>query len=323
MSSTPLVSIGIPTYNRPDGLLRTIQQMVAQTYSNLEIIVSNNCSPNPTVAQLSDRCAALDTRIKVVHQPENLGILKNFQYVLNHTSADYFMWAADDDEWHPDFIKTCVEAMLAHEVGTVMPGFMRHNRPLGLKGAANLPRMTGINRYADIQAFFQHTPHSIFYGLHRRSTIAWFGNDDDLFDDEYFLVRQILEHGILTLPDKVLYTAGIEDAKYQIKLPKEAEDRYFFQCRRLMRFASLFIESPRLGDLQNIELMRTVILNKLRFVLSFEAEMRNPSQLALAKMIYVLLGQLDVTRLPVYAGLLSQANAAAQAHTAPHEAVAH
>ncbi len=33
--STPLVSVGIPTYNRPDGLLRTIKQIASQTYGNL------------------------------------------------------------------------------------------------------------------------------------------------------------------------------------------------------------------------------------------------------------------------------------------------
>lgn len=42
----PLVSIGIPTYNRPQRLRKTLAGITCQTYSNLEIIVSNNCSSN-------------------------------------------------------------------------------------------------------------------------------------------------------------------------------------------------------------------------------------------------------------------------------------
>ena len=42
----PLVSVGIPTYNRPKGLKRLLKQIQNQTYKNIEIIVSDNCSEN-------------------------------------------------------------------------------------------------------------------------------------------------------------------------------------------------------------------------------------------------------------------------------------
>ena len=45
----PLVSVGIPTYNRPEGLRRTLECITKQTYKNLEIIVSNNCSSGPEI----------------------------------------------------------------------------------------------------------------------------------------------------------------------------------------------------------------------------------------------------------------------------------
>ncbi|MBU4370171.1 glycosyltransferase [Patescibacteria group bacterium] len=41
-----LVSVGIPTYNRPESLRRTLECITSQTYKNLEIIISDNCSPN-------------------------------------------------------------------------------------------------------------------------------------------------------------------------------------------------------------------------------------------------------------------------------------
>jgi glycosyltransferase involved in cell wall biosynthesis len=317
---TPLVSVGIPTYNRPDGLLRTIKQVASQTYTNLEIVVSNNASPNPMVAQLLARCAELDTRIRVVNQPENLGILKNFQYVLNHTQGEFFMWAADDDEWDPRFVAACVQAHQASSVGTVMPGFMRHNRALGARGLANLPKMTGADRYAEVVAFYETTPHSIFYGLHRRYSVAWFGAAaSDEADDEYFLVRQMLEHGILTLPEQVLYVAGIDDAKYQIKLPKEAPDRHFFQGRRLLHFARLFLDNPGLTDPQKLALMQKVVLTKLSFVLNFDEGLRQPEQMAMARLLYVFLSHLDVKQLGLYAHLMAQTNANLAAQAAPRQ----
>ena len=57
--STPLVTVGIPTYNRPEGLERTLACITQQTYPNLEIIISDNCSPGPEVGEVIKRCEGL------------------------------------------------------------------------------------------------------------------------------------------------------------------------------------------------------------------------------------------------------------------------
>lgn len=306
MSDSPKVTVGIPTYNRPDGVLRTLKQITAQTYANLEIVISNNASTNELVAPLLDRCAAADPRIKVVHQKENLGIPRNFKYVLQAATSDYFMWAADDDEWDISYISTCMEHMLTHDVGTVMPGFYRHNRALDRKGMAHLPKMEGVDRFADVMAFYEAMPHSIFYGLHRRETILWFVDEDPLLnDDEYFLVRQMLMHGILTLPEKILYCAGIEDATYQVKVPREAGDRYVYQYNRLLNLGRLVAESTVLNDLQKLMVLQKAVLAKLTFVLAFEKGMRDDTQYQVAQALYEFISQVDVRHLGAYARVLS------------------
>jgi len=107
----PLVTVGIPTYNRPDGLQRTLECILAQTYSNLQVIVSDNCSTDPKVTSILHRFAAQDTRVQVYVQKENLSIIPNFQFLLDKATGDYFMWAADDDHWDPNFIDVCVQGM--------------------------------------------------------------------------------------------------------------------------------------------------------------------------------------------------------------------
>ena len=79
--TSPLVSIGIPTYNRPDGLLNAIKKITSQTHRNIEIIISNNASNNELVPKIIEYCANLDGRIKFYHQLENIGITNNFKFV--------------------------------------------------------------------------------------------------------------------------------------------------------------------------------------------------------------------------------------------------
>jgi glycosyltransferase involved in cell wall biosynthesis len=308
MHANPKVSIGIPTYNRPDGLLRTIKQITAQTYPNLEIIISNNASPDGMVAAVADHCATLDSRIKVYHQSENVGVIRNFKFVLQAATSEYFMWAADDDEWDIHFIETCLEQITSNDVGTVMPGFQRHFRAMNSIGLAQLPKMEGKDRFADVMSFYQCMAHSIFYGLHKKSTIAWYLEEEDsLNDDEYFLMRQMLRHGVLTLPEKILYLAGIDDAQYQIKF-REAPDRYFFQCKRLLNFASLINEAEVLSDHQKLILLQKVILCKLGFVSTWESGMRDPVQYALAQSVRQFIEQIDFRRLDTYTNIIKNIN---------------
>lgn len=112
-ATTPLVSIGIPTYNRPEGLRQTLAAMRGQTWRNLEIIVSDNASPNPQVEALGRAAAAEDPRVRYVRQSRNLGPAANFRFVLEAATGEFFLWAADDDAWEPFFIQRCVETHLA------------------------------------------------------------------------------------------------------------------------------------------------------------------------------------------------------------------
>ena len=107
-----LVSIGIPTYNRPNELKRILKVATSQTYSNLEIIVSDNASPaDANIRQIVDEFAKIDSRIKFYLQPQNLGILANAEFVLKQATGEYFTWFNDDDWRSPEFIE-----LLVHEL---------------------------------------------------------------------------------------------------------------------------------------------------------------------------------------------------------------
>ncbi len=113
--SVPLVSVGLPTFNRPKGLSRTLGCLQAQTYRNFEVLVSDNASSDPAVAEILVETCKRDARVRYVRQEVNIGACRNFQYVFDHTSAPYFMWMSDDDLWEPVFIERGVSALQANE----------------------------------------------------------------------------------------------------------------------------------------------------------------------------------------------------------------
>jgi glycosyltransferase involved in cell wall biosynthesis len=112
-SELPLVSVGVPSYNRPELLARALECLCNQTYRELEIIISDNASPDPRVAQVIGDYSAKDPRIRSFHQPRNFGPYNNFFFVLQKSTAEFFMWAADDDYLEPWFIQRCMDRLVS------------------------------------------------------------------------------------------------------------------------------------------------------------------------------------------------------------------
>jgi len=103
----PLVSIGIPTYNRADGFLReTLTSALNQTYPNIEIIVSDNCSTDNTEVYVE---SFDDPRIRYFRHAKNIGASNNFNYCLEQARGDYFLLLHDDDLIDKDFVEICMK----------------------------------------------------------------------------------------------------------------------------------------------------------------------------------------------------------------------
>ena len=109
----PQVAIGLPVYSHPEFLAAALDSLLAQTFGDFEFLISDNASPDPRIRQIAERYAARDPRIRYVRQETNLGPVRNFVHVFEHTTAPLFMWAADDDLWEPAFIERGVAALTA------------------------------------------------------------------------------------------------------------------------------------------------------------------------------------------------------------------
>ena len=105
----PLISIGIPTYNRPQQLQRALISITAQTYLHFEVIVSDNCSPGSDTYDVVEHFMKQDSRIRYVRQPANIGMFQNFKVVFELAKGDYFAWLADDDTRENTFLEKCLD----------------------------------------------------------------------------------------------------------------------------------------------------------------------------------------------------------------------
>ncbi len=108
-NNIPLVSVGIPAFNRPNELKNVVQCVVNQSYKNMEIIIVDDNSNHIDSSKIYNSKLFKDPRIKLIRNKINNGVLKNANTVLKQAKGKYFCWISDDD-WRSDvFIEKMVE----------------------------------------------------------------------------------------------------------------------------------------------------------------------------------------------------------------------
>lgn len=105
--ATPRVSIGLPVHNGERFLRPALDTLLAQTFTNFELIVSDNASTDATPAILTEY-AARDTRVRIERTDELLTAPKNFTRAFTLARGEFFKWHAADDEVAPEMLAAAV-----------------------------------------------------------------------------------------------------------------------------------------------------------------------------------------------------------------------
>jgi glycosyltransferase involved in cell wall biosynthesis len=126
----PLVSIGIPTYNRCDLLHRSVESALAQDHGHLEVLVADNGSTDDTLA-VARAFSDADPRVRVLTSPQNLGPIANFNRVRAAAAPGYFMWLGDDDWLDRDYVSSCLAALQADPQVALATGRVLYHPPQG------------------------------------------------------------------------------------------------------------------------------------------------------------------------------------------------
>lgn len=104
MSEDSLISIAMSTYNGERFIREQIDSILEQTYSNLELIITDDGSSDKTV-EIIQQYQKNDKRIKLYQNETNLGFVKNFGKAISLCEGDYIALADQDDMWKKDKLK--------------------------------------------------------------------------------------------------------------------------------------------------------------------------------------------------------------------------
>jgi glycosyltransferase involved in cell wall biosynthesis len=236
-SRSGTVSVGIPCYDRPEGLRRTLDCITGQSYADLEIIVADNASTDTGVREVAMAFMARDPRVRYVRHDTNIGGYRNFRFVLAQATGEFFMWAADDDEWAPEFVGFCVANI--GDSGSIMTAFSVLNRTTSVCETVTLPELSGrrANPY-DVRLFVRKMLPSMIYGLHRREALGFFLRERSPFDwlDCYVCLRLVWASGFCCRNDVNMYVAGIDANQYAVKAVNGRKLRPLPCLRRSLKY---------------------------------------------------------------------------------------
>ncbi len=120
-SPHPVVSLGVPVYNTERFIAGALDSLLAQTFADFELIISDNASTDGT-REICESYAARDSRIRYIRQSENIGLPRNWNAVVHAASGEFFKWASASDYCAPTMVERCVAALRADDSAVLCYG---------------------------------------------------------------------------------------------------------------------------------------------------------------------------------------------------------
>jgi glycosyltransferase involved in cell wall biosynthesis len=206
------ITVGLVTYNRPQFLKEAVHSVLQQSFSNFELIISNDYVEVPVT--FDSLGIQPDPRIKIVNQNPNLGEVRNMNFLLEIAKGEWFVWLCDDDLLHPDFLKIAINTVDGNKDKNMVAFFSNYiaaNAPDLLFPSPHVSSQCSFYRASDFLQDYtsQKIPLIGCYGLVRSSVlrkiggIPLLGNSFGPYSDTLIPIL-LLEHGNLCWLDAPL-----------------------------------------------------------------------------------------------------------------------
>ena len=175
----PNLFIGMPVYNGEKFVAEALDSIMAQTYTDWKLVISDNASTDDT-QRICQHYASKDARIHYVRQETNIGAMPNFRFLLEQADTPYFMWAAADDMWKESFVEACVTGLESDdEVGwafTNMVNIDSFGRTI--RNYPSFARFLYTDRAASVARFALDPEYlgkaNLIYGVYKLETLKEF-----------------------------------------------------------------------------------------------------------------------------------------------------
>jgi glycosyltransferase involved in cell wall biosynthesis len=210
MTSTPQVSIGMPVYNGERFIREAIDSLLAQTFIDFELIISDNASTDLT-EEICRGYAARDTRVIYWRQSENRGALNNFLFVLHKATGKYFMWAASDDYWSNNWLSLLINNF---RVGTAIA----FGHVIAVDENSSIIKSYPFFHFSRfkfirlLQLFLdEENSHkaNYIYGLYNRTNLLKFQFHDTYGSDNHFVFEVVQDGLLLTNANALIFKRNV------------------------------------------------------------------------------------------------------------------
>jgi glycosyltransferase involved in cell wall biosynthesis len=171
--AAPRLSIGLTVFNGERFVARAIESLQKQTWRDFELLIADDASTDRS-GEICRAYAARDPRLRYLRHPRNIGMYANFDFVVRESRGEFFMWAAQDDEWDSKWCEVLLGNMAAGAI--ISFGHVKLVGPAGrVLQTYHFTRYSRNPVWRTVQLFFQDMPWSIgsspIYGICRRSQI--------------------------------------------------------------------------------------------------------------------------------------------------------
>ena len=209
-NQAPKVSIGMPTYNGAQYIRQTLLSVVNQTFTDFRLTICDDGSNDETLA-ICREVAAQDPRIEIICNEHRLGGAKNFNRTFEISTGQYFMWAAQDDLFHPTYIEKCLakleqspRAVLALSEIVLINEDGKRIRSANPIDAINIGT-EGMDVVQRLHEVFRRTGWWAIYGLIRPEILRKTKLYRSEFAGDVILIAEMLIHGEFVKVDEPLF----------------------------------------------------------------------------------------------------------------------
>jgi glycosyltransferase involved in cell wall biosynthesis len=226
---SPAVSVGVPVYNGERYLEVAIRSVLSQSWSDLELVICDNCSTDRT-AEIGRTYAAQDPRVRYLRNDRNIGAAGNFRRVFHESRAPVYRWLCSDDYVGPTSIEKCLRVLQARPDASVVctkADFVDEHgatiKPYDAPQAVDEERAD-----ARFRAAFDRDPWcNSAYGLIRRSTLLRTALHQPFPASDKALIIELAIHGKILEIDETLFFRRIHPGAYSYAVSSE-RDRSFY-----------------------------------------------------------------------------------------------
>ena len=226
----PVVTIGIPTYQRPELLDKALARLLLQKYKNIKIIVSDNDTDSGLIIPIINKYKKkLD--IVFYQQKKNIGVINNFLFLLERANSEYFMYLADDDEISDNFVESLVTDLNNNTQAVCVVPYWNHILAENTNIEKIPSHFPSKNIFLRVIRYVWKSDDAFHYGLHRLKYFKnckyinfWWPNRNSVPNWGYPYLFSLIIQGpiILTANPKCIWY----QKTYTKKLYRGHEDRF-------------------------------------------------------------------------------------------------